>query len=96
MMDQQHDGLNANAASRSEIKNHPGGQKRIFLLSRAISNSRKSLRRKLVSLYLFIPIPLSVSDFHHLSFAREARKDKTPGWSVGFPGNDSANLAKIE
>lgn len=92
-------GLNSNAASRSEIKNYSGRQKRILPLSRTIRNSRKSAcAENSPSLFFFFYShpSFSVSDFHHLSFAREARKDKTSGWSVGFPGNDSANLAKIE
>ena len=76
--------LNVNAVPRSKMKNHPGGQKRVFSLSHAISNSRKSvctssahfsLSLSLFRIFFFLfSIPLSVSDFYHLSFARGEKR----------------------
>lgn len=46
-IDQQRNNVSSDAYTplRGQMKNHSGGRKRVFPLSRAISNSRKSARR---------------------------------------------------
>lgn len=66
----------ANAASRGEIKNHPGGQKRIFPLSRAISNSRKSACAEARSSLPFYFHPLFRWATFIIFLSRERRGEK--------------------
>ena len=84
--------LNVNAVPRSKMKNHPGGQKRVFSLSHAISNSRKSVCTSSAHFSLSLSLSYILFSLFHPSFCKRLlssffreRREKTKrpvGWSA--------------